>query len=173
MLIDFISTMAAGFAVAGIVLLLIRLTGRRLPKWTLPAAVGLAMIGFSIYREYTWFPEARAQLPAEVIITDVPQDRVFYRPWTYVWPLATRFMAVDRRTRRVSESDPNMIVAPVLLVKRWIGASAVPMAFDCAKNRMATLAEGTELADAGTLTGAEWHDVGADDSVLMAACKGG
>ena len=46
MLIDFISMIAIGFAIGGTFLLINHMTGRRVPKWVMPAAVGVAMLGW-------------------------------------------------------------------------------------------------------------------------------
>lgn len=48
MVIDLAATVTAGFAMAGVALILRSLTGRRLPAWTVPAAAGLGMLGFAV-----------------------------------------------------------------------------------------------------------------------------
>lgn len=62
MLLDFISTVSAGFGMAGVVLIvgliLRRLAGITLPRWAVPASVGLAMLAFAVWNEYSWFARA-------------------------------------------------------------------------------------------------------------------
>lgn len=173
MLMDFIATIASGAGMAGCVLILNRLTGKRLPRWILPASIGAAMVIFSIWREYTWYPQVRAQLPEGVVIATAPADRVVYRPWTYIFPLITRFVAVDRTEMFRSESNPDMFVASAVVIQRWTATHRVPMAFDCAGMRRADLFEGADLSAGGTLTGADWRQVDQSDALLRAACNGG
>ncbi|WP_343082274.1 hypothetical protein [Ostreiculturibacter nitratireducens] len=173
MLIDFIGTFAAGFAAAGVVMLLNRLLGRIFPKWVLPVAAGATMIAFTIYREYTWFPTVRAQLPPEVIIVAAPKERMLYRPWTYVAPITLRFLAVDKIGMLRSTADPDLRVVNLVGMQRWAATQGVKVAFDCGEGRMAPLVEGAELGEDGQLIGADWQAVGPDDPYLKAACDGG
>jgi len=48
MYVDIITIIAAGFAAAGVALILNRLTGRRLPRWIIPAFAGAGMIAMSL-----------------------------------------------------------------------------------------------------------------------------
>ncbi len=173
MLIDFVSIVAAGFGAAGVVLILNHLSGRRLPKWFLPAGVGLSMLGFAIWSEYDWYPRMRAQLPETVTIASAPADRAAWRPWSYVFPLVTRFVAVDKSEAVHSTTQPDMFVASAVVARRWAPWDRVPVAFDCAKGLRADLFEGAELADNGTLKGAEWRPHDPDDVLVRAACNGG
>lgn len=177
MLMDLIATIAAGFGAAGVVLMLNHLVGRLaghpLPKWALPAAVGAAMIGFAIWNEYTWYPRVRDQLPATVTIASAPADRVLYRPWSYVFPLVTRFVAVDRTAAVPSAGNPDIFVASAVIVRRWAASERLPVAFDCARLVRADLFDGAELTENGILNGAEWSAPDADDPLVRAACMGG
>lgn len=173
MLIDFIGMFAAGFGTAGVVMLLNRLTGRRFAKWAMPAAIGVAMLGFTIYREYTWYPGIVAQLSPEMVIAVAPADRVAYRPWTYLVPQTLRFVAVDGATMLRSAAAPDLRVADAVIVQRWMPTRRVRVAFDCAGFRRADLVEGAGLAEGGALTGVDWREVGSDDALLKAACNGG
>ncbi len=170
MLIDFISTIAAGFCAAGVVLIVNHLSGRRLPKWALPAGIGLAMLSLAIWNEYSWYPRALAQLPDNVVIASAPVERVVYRPWTYVVPLVSRFIAVDRPQ---GADAPAVFATNAYVVERWGQSRPVPVAFDCAKGLRADLFEGAELADNGTLKGAEWRPHDPEDVLVRAACNGG
>jgi hypothetical protein len=177
MLIDFIAAVAVAFGVAGSVLfvgLIVRgLTGWRLPKWFLPASVGLGMIGFGVWNEYTWYARVSGQLPAELVVASAPEERAWYRPWTYVAPLTLRFVAVDRGRILRSTSDPGLIVAPVMILERWSPTRQITVAFDCTGHRRADLLDGAELNDDGTLDGVDWREVGPDDALVKAACDGG
>lgn len=177
MLLDFISTVSAGFGAAGILLILgwlLRLvTGFRLPRWVVPSGVGLAMLSFAVWNEYTWYPRVTSQLPDEVVIASAPLERAWYRPWTYAEPLVTRFAAVDRTALLRSTTNPALIVAPVVLVQRWTPTRRITVAFDCEGHRRADLVDGDGLGEDGTLTGVDWREVGPEDALVKAACDGG
>ncbi|MDZ4136956.1 MAG: hypothetical protein U1D06_15410, partial [Paracoccaceae bacterium] len=148
------------------------LSRSRLPKWTLPAAIGAGMLIFSIWNEYTWWHRTAGALPEAVVILSSPSDRVFYRPWTYVFPVSTRFMALDRTVLKTSAQNSVFRTADVLVVQRWTPTTRIPLAFDCAQGRHADLIEGAVLAPDGTLTGSEWYTVGMEDELQRAACQG-
>lgn len=173
MIFDVIGMIAAGFGVAGITMAVNRLTGRWMPGWALPAAIGLAMLGFTIYREYSWFPGVRDGLPEGIVIASAPADRMAYRPWTYLGALTTRFVAVDRRGLKRSAADADLVLADVLVVQRWMPTRLLQLAFDCRGHRRAEIAEGARLTEAGGVEGAAWLEVGPDDALLATACKEG
>lgn len=173
MLMDLIATLAAGAGLVGFVIVARHLSGGRMPKWTIPAAIGLGMLMFSVWNEYTWYHRTTSALPEQVIILTSPADKVFYRPWTYVFPVSSRFAALDGTGMVKSMEDSNFRRAEVLLVQRWTPTKRVPLAFDCAGGRRADLIEGAALAPDGTLTGGDWMDVGTEDELQRAACQGG
>jgi hypothetical protein len=90
-----------------------------------------------------------------------------------VFPVTSRFMAVDRGAVSRSLTQPDLVATEILLVQRWSNTVRVPVAFDCAAGARADLVEGAALAPEGTLRGATWVPVGHDDEMLKAACNGG
>lgn len=173
MLMDMIATLAAGAALCCAALIARHLSGGRLPKWLLPASFGLGMLLFSVWNEYTWHDRATDALPPEVIILTSPADRVPYRPWTYIFPVSTRFAALDRRVLQRSETNPDLLRVDAMVVQRWSPTVRIPLAFDCAAGRRAELIEGATLAPDGTLTGADWLTVHPVDELQRAACQEG
>ncbi|MGP3697674.1 hypothetical protein [Rhodobacter sp. NSM] len=173
MVMDLLATLAAGAGLAGIAMLLRVLSRRRLPKWLVPIAAGAGMLLFSIWNEYSWYPRVTAALPPEVVVISAPEDRVGLRPWTMIFPVATRFMALDATGMLRSESNPAIRRAEVVVVQRWHNTQRVPMAFDCEGRRTANLETGSELRPDGTLTGTDWLPVREEDQLLKAACREG
>lgn len=175
MLMDFIAMIAFG-AIAALAVVIVnhiggRVAGFRLPKWAMPVAIGTAMIAFTIWNEYTWYPRARAQLPDTLVVVSAPEESTFYRPWTYAAPLVTRFVALDRAPGEAAGPKPFATLAYVVV--RWSGSVPVPVAFDCARGLRADLVDGAKLNPDGTLSGAEWLTPGEGDPLLRAACMGG
>jgi hypothetical protein len=171
MLIDLIATLSAGAGLAGIVLVLRKLLGDRVPGWALPAAIGLGMIGFASWNEYTWLGRTTAVLPAGVTVIDAPRDRSLLRPWTLAFPVATRFMALDTSAMRVSATTPAIRQAELMFVERWLGTQRVPIGFDCARGAQADLTDGTVMAPDGTLSQGAWIPAAPGDPLLAAACQ--
>jgi len=173
MLMDFVAVILIGACAAGAVFIYNHLGGKlgapRAASWVMPAAIGAALIASSIWNEYSWFGRAQAQLPATVVVASAPEEKVFYRPWTYVFPLVTRFIAVDRAPGEKAEVFATL----AFVVNRWGSTQSVPVAFDCAGGRRADLIGGVSLNEDGTLDGGEWSAVGAQDSLVRAACMGG
>lgn len=177
MLIDLISMVAAGFAIAGCVLIASHLsrllTGRKLPRWVLPAAIGAAMIAFSVWNEYSWYPRVKAALPASTEVVLPVGESAFWRPWTYLWPITTRFIAVDTAALGHSAANADLVRADAIVVQRWAKTQTVPMVFDCRQGRRADLVEGASLAQDGTVRGAVWIDLPPEDPMKTAVCRGG
>jgi hypothetical protein len=173
MAMDFISMAAVGVLVFCILYALNHLSGKRLPKWLTPASIGVAMITYSIWNEYSWFDRVSSQLPDRVAVLDVGAAGAPWRPWSYVFPVISRFSALDTGAVLRSPGVPELVATDILLVQRWANTIRVPVAFDCKAAMRADLVGSAELAPDGTLTGATWVPVGQDDKMLQAACNGG
>lgn len=173
MLIDFISMIAIGFAVGGTLYLVNHMSGRRVPKWVMPAAVGVAMLGFTIWNEYSWAHRNRMYYPQTAVVTFENEKRQVWRPWTYLKPVTTRMAMLDRGPEAGLPADPGAEYrhARMYLLERWRPAYGLTVIFDCANARRADArAEGATKAD---LAAAEWQDVDRDDTAFRAACEGG
>jgi hypothetical protein len=166
----YIATFAAGLGLVGFVVILRHLSKGRLPTWTIPAAIGLGMILFSVWNEYTWYERTTSVLPEQVIILSSPLDKAAYRPWTYVFTVSTRFAALDGTGMVKSPGNDALRMAEVMLVRRWTPTQRIPVAFDCEKGLRADLIEGVDLSPEGVLTGGEWMNVGFEDELQRAAC---
>ncbi|MFD1911429.1 hypothetical protein [Halodurantibacterium flavum] len=173
MLLELVATIAMGFAAAGIVLLLNKLMRGRLPRWIMPAAAGLSMIGYVVWSEYSWLSRMSASFPQGVEVVAVNAEQSFYRPWTYIWPLTNRLVAVDTRMNRRNEALPDLVMTRIVLRGRWQPGADIPVIYDCAGHRRAEMTSDVALAADGTPVGADWATVGPDDPALRTACGGG
>lgn len=90
-----IAAVFAALAAAGIGLMLRYLSRNRLPKWIVPVMAGLGMLSYQIHVEYSWFDHKRAQLPASAEVVDTATGTEVWRPWTFVFPMTTRFTVLD------------------------------------------------------------------------------
>lgn len=172
MFLELIATFVAGFAGAGIVLLLNKLLGGRLPKWLMPVAAGLAMIATTISSEYGWFPRTKGNLPEGMQIIETVQNKAFYRPWTYITPFTERFVALDTPSIQTHDAHPDWRLADIYLFGRWSPVHKIPVLADCTGLRRAALTDAITFNDDGSVTGADWITVQETDATLGAICKG-
>lgn len=171
MFLELIATIFAGIACAGVAMLLNIITGRRLPKWFMPVAAGLGMIGMTISNEYTWFDRTAERLPEGVEIAVTVDEQGWLRPWTQVWPYTKRFAAVDVGTMRTNDALPDQRLADLYFFGRWAPVNQAPMLFDCAGGRSALLIDGATFADDGSVSNADWQAMPPDDPVLKLVCE--
>lgn len=172
MFVELIATIVAGIACAGLVMLLNISTGRRLPKWMMPVAAGLGMIGMTISNEYTWYARTAERLPEGLEVAMTVDEQGWLRPWTQLWPYTKRFVALDVATARAHQDLPDQKLADLYFFGRWSPVNQAPMLFDCAGGRAALLIDGADFAADGTVSNADWQAMGADDPILVLACKG-
>ncbi|WP_170381421.1 hypothetical protein [Ruegeria atlantica] len=170
MFLELIGTIFAGFAFAGVVMVLNKLTGGRLPRWTAPVAAGLGMIGMTIASEYSWYDRTVETLPEGMEIVQEVESKAIYRPWTYAVPFVNRFAAIDTASVRTNEQVPEQRLVEMYFFGRWSPISKLPIAVDCAANKRASLADGAEFGDDGQLLNADWLNVNAQDPIIEATC---
>lgn len=172
MLFELIATFAAGFMAAGVILV-INLTFKGwLPKWVMPVCAGAAMIGYTIWSEYSWHDRAVASLQPGLEVASSGAGTSWWRPWTYVYPMKERFVVVDAASLRMHPNTPDQRVVTLYFYARWSAPQAVPVAYNCADSTRTLLAEGTELTEDGQITGAEWRPVAPSEPVFTKVCTG-
>ncbi len=171
MFIELIATVFAGLACAGIAMFLNTITGKRLPKWILPVAAGLGMLGMTISNEYTWFDRTAETLPEGITIAMTVDEQSWGRPWTQLWPYTKRFVAVDTATAQTNENLPDQRLADLYFFGRWSPVNLAPMLFDCTGGRSALLIDGATFATDGTVTDADWQQMPAGDPILKLVCE--
>lgn len=173
MYIDIITIIAAGFAAAGIVMILNRLTGKRLPRWVVPAGAGAGMILMSLTNEYRWYPRTLGLLPEGFEVVSTADHKAAYSPWTYVVPYVDRFVAVDVAGVKRNEAQPDLHLSRVIFFARWESVRILPLVIDCAQGRSALLDPNAMFNDDGTIRVARWDQTGMDDPATAAICKEG
>ncbi|MBB1251244.1 MULTISPECIES: hypothetical protein [unclassified Rhizobium] len=173
MLFELIAAVVAGVALAGVAMALRWLSRGSLPKWIIPATAGLGMLCYSVWSEYSWFDRMTTALPG-IAVTWKNQQTAFWRPWSYLEPVTTRFTAVDLKGAKRNPKQPGLVMVDILLVARWQPVKPVKVVYDCGNARRADLIDAdVAIADDGSLVGAEWNNVKPDDASLKVACAAG
>lgn len=169
MFLELIGVIFAGIAAAGVVMLLGKLLGGRLPRWLAPVVAGLAMIGVTIASEYGWYSRTSAPLPEGVVVAETVENRSLYRPWTYMVPYIDRFAALDVATMKTHADHPQIYLADIYFFGRWAAVQKLPVWLDCAGARRALAATTPDFAG-GLPKDLDWVSPGADDGILATAC---
>lgn len=138
-----------------------RRMGRPLPKAAMPFGIALAMIGFTVWNDYSWASRLTARLPDTVSILARGTERQALRPWTLLVPVTTRLTALDRAAIR---RDGAQVETQVLLVERAQPTRMLRVAYDCDARRQRLLGPDG--------TGSDWGPVDAADPVVGIACSG-
>lgn len=174
MALELFAAVTAAFALAGIALLLRKLTGQRLPKWIVPVAAGLGMVGYTIWSEYSWYPRSVAALPPGVTVVSVDAQPSGMRPWTMVAPVKLRFLAMDLRAGAQHPVNADLRLVRLFAFARWQPVRDTAMVFDCAQGAQVLLQPGIEITADGQLISADWVTPGtADEAAMLAtACNG-
>ncbi len=165
MFLELIATFAAGAGAAGLVLILNLLTKGRLPRWAMPVAAGLAMIGVAISSEVSWGTRTAEGLPDGVVVVDEVKETAWYRPWSYLSPPTTRLIALDTQSVRSNPDAPDIVLADLYLFARWRPSARVPQLLNCTETARADVTDAT-LSDPAS---AVWRP--AEALLIKQACK--
>ena len=171
MFLELIGTVFAGIAAAGVVLIVNKMSGGRLPNWLTPVGAGLAMLATTISNEYSWYGRTTATLPEGLVVALPIEKSSFYQPWTRVAPYVDRFVAVDETSLKRNPALPEQRMIDLYFFGRWAPLKKVPVVYDCAGARRATLIDGVVFSDTGEILDADWMTIDRNDPVMNAVCQ--
>jgi hypothetical protein len=164
MFLELIAVFVAGFAGAGVMMLVSKLTAGRLPRWIVPLGAGAAMLATGISSEYSWYSRISGNLPEGLVVAEAADSKAVWRPWTYIVPMTDRFVAVDPDPLRPNEKTEALYLADLYFYGRWQTVISVQVMVDCATGRRADPA----LGDGSPPV---WREVGADDPIVKTICE--
>lgn len=163
-----VAAVFSGLAAAGIGLLLRTLSGKRLPKWIVPVFGGLGMLGYQVSTEYSWFEHKQAQLPSSAEVVASETSSAVWRPWTFAFPITTKFTVIDRDSVHISESPTRVVEFMLYQFERHHVDAVTVQAYllNCSSR---------ELVPMDTVAGElDTHSVRilrADSGIYMALCR--
>lgn len=169
MLFTVLAACALGIAVGGMIVLSFKLLRRPAPRGAAALAAGVAMFGFTIWNDYSWYERTRAALPQGLDAAASFEASSVFAPWTLIAPVVDRFAAVDRRTLLHHPDAADIRVAEIHLITRHRPTLTVREVFNCAKPARAEAANVAAL-DAIMNNTAAWTRLPADDPLLLAVC---
>jgi hypothetical protein len=170
MLIYLLGAVALGIGTAGVVMIAFRLVGRKAPRWSLPAFAGLAMLGFHVWSDLTWFQRTEAALPAHLFVAGTYTSTTPLQPWTYLKPRIDRFSVVNDRTVQRNERVPHLRLAEVFLVVRYMPTISTMQIYDCEAPRRSDVVQTLEFDAAGQPIGVQWVAVDPADPIRQKVC---
>ncbi|MBC9245648.1 hypothetical protein H4P12_02715 [Paracoccus sp. 11-3] len=156
---ELLGVIAVGIGAAAVLYALQHLLskmGIALPRRSLPAGIGLAMVIYSVWNDYAWHDRTVARLPEGVQILLVGHDSQPWAPWSYIWPVPVRIAALD--PSRITETESGIRRAQIMLMDRRAPVLLVPQDFDC-QQRLIRPANG------------DWATVSQDDPAFAAVCE--
>lgn len=170
-MIDIIALVAVGFATWGLVLTVFRLALRRKPpRWASPLAIGLAMIGFAVWNDYSWPSRTAEALPPRAVVVDEVSAAVAWQPWTLLVPRVEALVVVDRARVRHNDRLPGHALVEIALVRRYGETLVANHLFDCSGRRRTVIGADAAVDARGMPTAAAWEPVPAGSPVASIAC---
>ena len=142
MLLKFFIMAALGFGVFGTFMLLNKLLGARIPKWVMPVCIGLALIIYHTYDEYSWGGRTMKGLHSKDVpfrVVDVREKSSIWRPWTKIWPLTSEIDIVLQNS--IVEASDDAKEGIMIRYRQPAGQSTLLMRFSCAEKIYALKAE--------------------------------
>lgn len=173
MLIEIAAAVVGAFAGAGLYLGLMRLLGRRPPRWSVLGVAALAMIVVVSSIRYGWGDWAESQLPERMVVIDRVRSSDPFQPWTLVWPMTEGLLAVDRASLARHPAHPGISAVDLVLARRGAGTVVFRHLVDCQADprRTARLPAGAALGDGPLPDGLDWSDV-APAGLFETTCAG-
>lgn len=177
MLFEFIATIAAGFGLAGIALVITHLSkmaGKRAPKWLIPLFAAIGIFGFQINQEYKWYGQQVAQLPEGVEVVKTAKESTWFRPWSYIKPQIFRFIAADSGNARANANNENMYLVNLYLFERRRSVQQITQVIDCTTPARADYVlqekDSTMTIDEHVKQTTAWRSLAKDDLLYTTIC---
>lgn len=160
---DLLGTFAVALGAAALLYALghaARRAGHPLPRWVLPAGIGLSMIGYATWNEYSWAGRVKDQLPDRLQVIAEGRMQSPLRPWTYLAAPVARLALIDPEAVRAADPGGEAQIVPVILVQRWQRSVTVEQGINCATGETRP-------------PGEDWRDAASTDPAFAAICAGG
>ena len=165
MALTLLGALAVAILAACIAFIVRRMTGL-FPRWIIPASAGIAMLGFTLWNDYTWFGRTVSGLPDTVRVADSFGSRNVLQPWSLLVEPVSRFRAVDLTSLARVSTEPDIRRAAVFLVARFTPTFVTPQLFDCTRGARADAVPGADTMPPD----AAWTSLEAASPLLRAVC---
>jgi hypothetical protein len=171
MIFNYAGTFVVGGAVALFIYAIVKTFKIAAPRWIYPASIGVAMMSFQVYNDYTWFDRAAADLPPTHVVAGSFTRADPLRFWTLLVEPVDRFSVVDRTSLKRNPKIDEFVIGDVLLVTRFQPTVRVTQVFDCSGNRRGDVHADVTFDASGRPMGVDWVTLPADNPMMVAACR--
>jgi len=168
-----VTVFTAGFAGAGIGLLLRNVTRGRLPKGIIPVCAGLTMLIATVGLEYGWERGVRSTMAEDLVVISTRQQQAWYQPWTMIRPWVRGFIAFSPAENVETVPGSGILAVQLRIQERWNPQVIRPALVDCPNTRWTDMTANTRFDEAGMPLDVIWRSPGADDPadpILTAIC---
>ena len=166
-----IATIFAGFAGAGVGLLLRRVTRQRLPRSIVPILAGGVMLAATVGQEYGWYTNVLDTMDQNTIVIWEREHQAWWQPWTYVGPWVRGFAAYVPSETVETAPGSGVLVAQIWIQERWNPATIRPILVHCALGRRADILPDTVFGAGGDPVNANWQNIPPTDPILASFCN--
>lgn len=166
---ELIAAIVLAIGVGGMVVLLRKMSGGRIPKTTLPIAIALALIGFAVWGDYSWASRTQGALPDRLTVVDEQTESNMWRPWTYLVPLTERMIVVDTGSVRRNPAMPGTALVDFFFFERRLPTRQLPVLVDCEESRSALIGNVADLSEE-TMDSLDWTDLPDGNRLIPAVC---
>ncbi|WP_274572220.1 hypothetical protein [Neisseria leonii] len=128
---ELVATVSAALGFAGVALS-VKWFWKRAPRWLVPVSAALGVMVFQVYQEYTWYSHTASRLPAGAEVVAESKETRFYRPWSYIKPQVSRFIAADTGNIVPNHTYPHWKKVTLYFFERGQPAHSLPVLVDCA-----------------------------------------
>lgn len=170
MFFELLAAVIAGIGAAGVAVGIRKLSKGAIPGFAIPIAAGLGMLSAAIWSEYDWYPHQVDTLGDEFAVAATFAEPSPFRPWTYLRPFVSRFMAVHIGGAQRNQNAPGQVIVDVVLFQRYAPQHTAPVLIDCIGARRADLSDGASFGADGAVVDARWVDVGGGDPLVSTVC---
>ena len=169
MLWTFVGAVMTAVLAASVAFIVSRQTGRNI-RWLIPVSAGAAMLGFTMWNDYTWFSRTRDALPESFVVTAEVESSLAIQPWTLAAPAVVGFATLDTASVRRHSDHPGFALADLYILQRYAPTRVAVQLIDCAGSRRADVPGNAAFGEDGLPVGLGWIDLSADDPLIRAAC---
>lgn len=118
MFLTLLAALIAGLGAAGIGIAIYKLSKKKVGKWIIPTFAGLGILGYQISYEYSWYEAQLEHQPKDTVIVATDSTAVFFRPWTFVFPLIDSYTLIEPKKIIYSEQKaPKAQLASFILYR--------------------------------------------------------
>ncbi|MCW9045381.1 MAG: hypothetical protein OQK35_03520 [Alphaproteobacteria bacterium] len=170
-MIEIISIITIGLGIGGTILLAFKLFRKTPPRYIVPLSAGLAMIVFTIWNEYAWFPRTVDQLPSDVIVVrELPASSILF-PWTLIVPSVESFIIMDTLKVQRHKTHTDFVMVETGIVSRYSPNKAGLHMFNCALGTRADIGPGTNFDKNGMPIEVTWFKADKEGLMYIRACS--